>query len=59
MFDPSDEFVTEKLQFNLTQGDLEKVKDGIRDALDDLGIDYFYQRVRGVHVIEDRKRRGI
>jgi hypothetical protein len=58
MFDPSDEFVTEKIQFDLTRGSLEKVKECIRDALDEMGIDYFYHRVRGVHIIEDRKRRG-
>ena len=45
-------------RYILKPDDLEKVKDRIRDVLDDLGIDFFYYEARGgIQVIEDRKRR--
>ncbi len=59
MFDPSKEYETWNYRFYLTKGDMFGLMDVIRDFFDDHGIEVSYSEVRGVHIIEDRKRRGI
>jgi hypothetical protein len=58
MFDPSKEYGTWNYQFGLTKGDMFGLLDAIRDFFDDRGIEVNCSEVRGVNIIEDRKRRG-
>ena len=59
MFNHLKEYGTWNYQFSLTKGDMFGLLDVIRDYFDGRGIEVNYSRVRGVHVIEDRKRRGV
>ena len=59
MYDPSEESGTWDYQFRLTKGDMFGLLDVIKDYFEERGIEVFCNEFRGMHVIEDRKRRGI
>jgi hypothetical protein len=57
--DPFKVFETVDWRFILTKGNQLGLVDLIRDWFENLGIDVNYSEVRGLQVIEDRKRQGI